>query len=406
MGGGALPSSQQGLTLKGLMSNVDWVPTLLTFAGVIPSSQSMITFDNDDDYLSLDGYNQYSYIMEGDSTDSSNLNKRDHVLFHIVPILDDDTNDFTKSINLYEFSDMEEIAMVFYDNDGNLWKFLNYGESTNIIGDPTVNSGWCIATDEHPQASSTTSDTFSLMPCVGVKGKPTYGLYQVSSDGSEKKNYLENTDGTTTEIEESEDDTIMSLKEIIDDKIKYYVSKSRNKDYLFGSFYCFVDYDTHLNEALSAAENSNAWVPFLNTNNELALEIIVYCDLEKTHPIYKLLTTEYKMPETLIINDLRINNANNEEIKKLNNRVPLVNNEPEYKFLKDDDDGVTDVPPSEINIDLMRQSGYSVNGSNIKYGLIVVAIFALSIIICLMYASTTSNVNVGLQNKMAGYQPL
>ena len=372
----------------------------------------MITFE-DDKYLSLDGYNQYLYIMEGDSIDSDNLNKRDHVLFHIVPTLDDETNNFVKPIDLYKFCDIEEIAIVFYDKDGNLWKFLNHEESTNYLGDPTINSGWCIATDidhdidsdEYSNSETKSNDTFSVIPCVCSKGESTYGLYQISTDGSEINNYLENENendngSSRTKIEDSNDDKILELKKIIDDKINFYVSKSRNKDYLFGSFDCFLVYDDHLNESLIAAKNSNAWVPFLDTNDILAEEIREFCNLNKTHPIYRLLTTGFKMPQTLIIDDLSINNANREEIKKLNNLVPKGNI------------NINNNNGNEIIIDLTKTNNYNVGGySNsvnsskyIKYKLIVIAIFALSIIVCLMYTCITSN--VALKNKMIGYDPL
>ena len=51
--------------------------------------------------------------MEGDWSGSDNWNKHDLV-----------TDDFTKPMNLYEFSDMEETAMVFCENDDNSWKFV------------------------------------------------------------------------------------------------------------------------------------------------------------------------------------------------------------------------------------------------------------------------------------------
>ena len=250
--GGVLPTRQPKPILKGSMSNVDWVPTLLTFACVIPSSQLVIIYDDNDCVSFICGHNQYAHIIEDDSSDSDNLNKEDHILFHIVSTLDGDTNDFTKSLDLFEFADMEQIAMVFYDNDGHLCEFLNYNKTT------TVNSGWCIATDEYPQAEAiaTASDKFSLTPCVDIKNKPEYGLSQASTDSTT----------TLTEIGDS-DDTVIESKEIIHDTINFYVCTSRNSDYLFGNFYSCVDDDTCLDEALTAAVNSNALLPLMMNLN-------------------------------------------------------------------------------------------------------------------------------------------
>ena len=38
---------------------------------------------------------------------------------------------------------MEEFAIIFYDNSGELWKYLDVDMSSNIIGDPITNAGFC-----------------------------------------------------------------------------------------------------------------------------------------------------------------------------------------------------------------------------------------------------------------------
>ena len=73
------------------MVNVDWIPTLMSFAGLIPSEYTQISFDNDntDVPITNNGHNMHSYIM---STDADMTRIRDHVMFQLRPTLDDDSN--------------------------------------------------------------------------------------------------------------------------------------------------------------------------------------------------------------------------------------------------------------------------------------------------------------------------
>ena len=94
VGGGYIPDELRGTTKTGLMANVDWLPTLMSFANLIPSEYTQISFDsyntgNTIVPITFDGYNMHSYIM---STDQNIQPIRDHVMFQIRPTLDDNSN--------------------------------------------------------------------------------------------------------------------------------------------------------------------------------------------------------------------------------------------------------------------------------------------------------------------------
>ena len=65
--GGIIPESRRGTALSGLVSNVDWTPTLLSFANMVSHDTLSVA--------SFDGLNQYNYIMHDDQ---DSLGYRDH----------------------------------------------------------------------------------------------------------------------------------------------------------------------------------------------------------------------------------------------------------------------------------------------------------------------------------------
>ena len=238
VGGGKIDDSQRGSVLDGLISNVDWFPTILSFAQLIPKESTHVRFDLEynDNYdqdktnkltLELDGYNMHNYLL-GYSTQPI----RDHILFHIKPKLDD-TNYWLNDneISNYRLNDMDEIAIIFYDENGYLWKYFDVTMSKNEIGDPKINTGWCELNDGK---YSVYSDEYSAV---------SYGLFELTNDISERLNYFQNDDNKALLIHKltSSDE----IDRIVNEKIAFYVNQdnkgNQNSKFLFGDFECFTD---------------------------------------------------------------------------------------------------------------------------------------------------------------------
>ena len=340
--------------LDGLVSNVDWFPTILSFANLIPSNSkhsfigdssqlgkihgfyssddSITEMDVEDTLLVFDGYNIYDYIM--------NVNGecfRDHVLFHIQPTTekDDDNSDsdspvLTKPIGEYGINDFHELAILFYDEDGTLWKYFDVSKSTNPIGNPGINSGWCtLSTSEmatNPDAlvgkitdPSSPSDNNNV-DALNVNSTYTYvmdeslvgygylrtALFDITNDFGEENNYLSAVDDDTEDIVSLIPDNLLS---IIQDKVDYYTNKNKidgslNSNVMYGSLDCFTMDETFTTTGacLDAALENGAWVPFYSVD-EWREEISDLCNLDNTHPLYTLFNSELNIPDVLISTD-------------------------------------------------------------------------------------------------------
>ena len=293
--------------LDGLVSNVDWLPTILSFANLIPNDSTTVLFkntndENDDMPLTLDGYNIYNYIMTFDASPI-----RDHIMFHMRPNLTIN-HTFSKSINDYSLNDFSEIALIFYDDDQTLWKYLNVTQSDNPVGSPRTNAGWCIADDDiNSNASYTTltNDSFAV----------NYGLFDLTSDVAETINYFdENCDDIN-----SAKINISKLTSIVTEKVKLYAT-GESKDYLYGNFHCFT---VEMDEPQIAANETGAWMPFLD-ETEFNDMLITGCDLDDTHMMYTLYTTDFTWPTTNLFEteiSTRTSDSSNIHVQS---RIPLM----------------------------------------------------------------------------------
>lgn len=296
-----LEEEQRGTVLDGLVSNVDWVPTMLAFAGVVSTDTQYMKYKSDYVSMQLDGVNLYSYIMStGDSSSTTSvISERDHILFHLKPKLTKKTNEWKKDITEYTLEDMSEIALIFYDNDGQLWKYFNAEEGTNPLGDPLINSGWCEKMTSSSTESTATSDDdntdSSEYTIVSVSTYESFGLYNLDIDISETSNYL--TDDS--ELSEKYDE----LYDIINNIVTFYVdsdsddccsSSGSNNKYLYGQFTCFTDSDTVKTRWYDVIESAQAYVPFL-TNDELMKVFENKCGISKDHTIYQLHNESWKI---------------------------------------------------------------------------------------------------------------
>ena len=229
------------------MANVDWMPTLMSFAGLIPSDYTQISFDNDntgntDVPITFDGYNMHSYIM---STDADATPIRDHIVFQLRPGLDDDSNydtdvDFDtlhskihleadtdsgkEMVDAVDDLNLEEVAMVFYDSDGKLWKYFNAAASTNEIGNVESNCNWCALNHDGGD---------NIYMYTNSSGSVTKGLYDLDNDISESVNLLYQIDVSTHRV----------LMEIVSKNVVQYFDNeySESSVYLYGNFDCFYE---------------------------------------------------------------------------------------------------------------------------------------------------------------------
>ena len=123
--GEIIPESRRGLSLSGLVSNVDWAPTLLSFANMISHDTLSVA--------SFDGLNHYNYIMN--DADEDSLGSRDHIMFHLSPWIHDNFNVYIDGASSVEREwgwdestvkhlTLNDIGMVFYNDNGVLWKYF------------------------------------------------------------------------------------------------------------------------------------------------------------------------------------------------------------------------------------------------------------------------------------------
>jgi len=292
VGGGYIPDSERGSVRGGLFSNVDWLPTILSFADVIPHEYKAISWNNDlisnkDIPFTFDGYNQYEYIMDGDSTPV-----RDHIIFQLRPQLDDNSNyvdDVQFQTNLLkihtteeddntkmlELLNLEEIALVFYDENGKLWKYFNAEESTNEIGNVEKNCNWCIMSD-----STTTDNENEIYSYTTNNDSITQALYDLTNDESETYNYYNN-------MNEKEYTTLLNI--IAKNAAKYFdASYSDSSIYLYGNFDCFY---TKYNEEAWPKYLDNLWQPFLELSG-FGDKLLSTCGFNRKHAMYKLHTNQ------------------------------------------------------------------------------------------------------------------
>ena len=417
VGGGIIPDKQRGVVLDGLVSNVDWFPTILSFANIVPTSSkhsyvgdsnqiskieefyssddSITEMDIADTVLVFDGYNIYDYIMNLDGESN-----RDHVLFHIQPTTEKDDEDsdstlpiLTKRIGEYGVNDFREIALIFYDDDGTLWKYFDVSKSTNPIGNPGINSGWCTVTtsdmandpdaligkNTSPDDADTTqaldtSATYTLVMDGDILdyGYLRTGLFDITNDLAEENNYLAsaNTEDIVAEIP-------ANLLSIIQEKVDYYTNKNKidgslNSNAVYGSVDCFTMDDTLTTEGacLDAALENGAWVPFY-TVEEWREQITNLCGIEETHPLYALFNSELELPDVLISTD------NSAQVSNLNTRVIEDQSSQKRKFedftskfslddlsaVDDDDNGDAD-SDDDVNDDEKMHADMDMDGIN------------------------------------------
>ena len=173
------------------MANVDWMPASMSFAGLIPSEYTQISFDNDntgntDVPIAIDGYIMYLYIMSTD-TDMTPISYQ--IMFQIRP-LNDDSNyastiykgDIHSKVFRKDIADIidglssNEVALVFHDSSGKLWKYFDAEESTNEVGNLQVNCSWCIL--------NINSNNDSVYTYHNSSDSITRGLYDLDNDFS------------------------------------------------------------------------------------------------------------------------------------------------------------------------------------------------------------------------------
>ena len=162
------------------MSNVDLAPTILSFANMISHDTLSVA--------SFDGLNHYNYIMN--DADEDSLGSRDHIMFHLSSWIHDNFDVYIDGASSVERKwgwnestmkhlTLNEIGVVFYDDNGVLWKYFvtdDYYETSN-----NVNYNWCMMTGEGKDVDvSYTQIDFS--DNVDVLS----GLYQLTSDISEQ----------------------------------------------------------------------------------------------------------------------------------------------------------------------------------------------------------------------------
>ena len=146
--------------------------------------------------------------------------------------------------------DMETFTFIFNDKSGNLCKYLDVDISSNIIGDPITNAGFC----EH---------RYNRLIKIG--------------DGK-------------------------NLEKILKGKLNYYVNSKGDGPqcikFLHGHFSCLLHNKDDIDEAcFNAPEEANAWVRF-QTDDEVADAIKAVCDIVcEEHAIYKLMTTSFELPD-------------------------------------------------------------------------------------------------------------
>ena len=284
---------------------MDWLPTWLAFANVLPKDYVHVTFKTDESKklpLVLDGYNMYPYIM-GTSSSGSN---RDHLVFHIKPELSITHSWKAPDISRYSFDQLDELALIFYDENGILWKYLDVEMSSNIIGDPVTNAGFCeMKTSTSFYHTDTTTDDVVLD-----------GIFNLEADLREENNYesFEN-----VEINGDSDYGTDVLEPRILELFDYYVNNGESENpsakFLYGYFSCLIS-TSRQTDCIAAAANSNAWVPFL-TDDEIPDTIENHCGgMSNRHTIFRLLTTGFEFKSNKFVELIEDNTDNVKELNK------------------------------------------------------------------------------------------
>ena len=161
---------------------------------------------------------------------------------------------------------MEEFAIMFYDDSGKLWKYLDVNISSNITGDPITNAGFFGVNVYHH--SDTTADD---VVCNNV--------FNLNNDKCEKNNF--------ETLKKSGDDK--NLKKILKEKLNY-CANSKGNGSQNGTFFYYEEV------CFNAAKKKNALVAF-KTDDEAADSIKVMRDDISGERISKLVTTTFEFPD-------------------------------------------------------------------------------------------------------------
>ena len=290
VGGGYIEKhGRSGIVLDGLFSNVDWAPTLLAFANIVPSDYKQVSFtnDNSDMSISLDGYNMYDYLMS-----DSSAALRDHIIFTIVSESTDPTVDETsnaksanevKMLEQLEKYHLSQLAMIMYDDSGKLWKYFHTEASTNPLGGLTDNSGWCRL------ASDNDFEETSKYTIEEVTEAADNGIFDLTSDESEEKNLMEGMDAEQLE----------SLQAIVSSKLEYYLNSDMSENSGFISL-CYECLFTRYNVLANPKQFGGVWAPFLDKERFDAM-IKEECDVLETDLVYQLHTSTFELPDGELI---------------------------------------------------------------------------------------------------------
>merc|ERR1712228_527735 len=166
IGGGVIPSSQYGTERNSLFSGLDWTPTLLSFAGILPQIS--------EEDKTWDGIDQSLMILNGDDFE------RDHILF---------------SIGL---RNLDSATIVFKNplDDNKLYKYIAQDVSIEKAGYMRLD-GWCTPDSENGDWAILTSDDETLAP--ETQDLDNKFLFNLDDDVSEMNNLLISAAGDDTE---------------------------------------------------------------------------------------------------------------------------------------------------------------------------------------------------------------
>ena len=140
-----------------------------------------------------------SYIMSSDADVTP-------IKFQLCPGFDDDSSydidvDFdtlhskihsgTEMVDAVDDLNSEEVAIVFYDSDGKLWKYSNAAARTNEIGYVESNCSWCALNHDGGD---------NIYMYANTSGSITRGLYDLDYDIGESINLLYQIDVSTHRV--------------------------------------------------------------------------------------------------------------------------------------------------------------------------------------------------------------
>ena len=277
--GGAVATSsniQGGNELPGLMSNVDWLPTVLAFANIMPKHWTKMS--------KIDGYNLYDYILQTTkgSSGSSVAPVRDHILLDLEMFgTEIYAKESTNRQRQWAWTDdevynhrmtgltMTGLTMVFYDKEGALFKYFVSNRDDEVTDeDMTYDYNWCFETAENKFDYSEYS--------VGQL-RPFSGLFALSSDVSEQNNLLRSI---------STDDFSV-LKEIIQEKADYYISSDNSElsKYVYDAFDCFYKANNILTYP---ARQDGKWTQSFEDSTSYYSYLQAQCGFSQDHPMLEL----------------------------------------------------------------------------------------------------------------------